>query len=83
MFVFIILGQACYELNNFNSIAWIVHGLVHPGVSRLTTVWQAVPKKFTEAFEELEELVSPKNNFAAYRNLTENAKSPIIPLVGK
>jgi hypothetical protein len=45
----------------------VISGLNISAVQRLRSTWEEIGSKYSSLYQELEELVSPNNNFAKYR----------------
>jgi len=55
------------NMNNFQSLGTILTALSQASISRLRSVWDRVSKYHLSLFHQMEELLSPKSNFSAYR----------------
>ncbi|KAJ3254360.1 hypothetical protein HK103_007242 [Boothiomyces macroporosus] len=82
---FISLAQQCLELNNLTAVTTIVAGLTMGPVGRLHKTWGALEDKFpklSEEYKALQELVSPKYQYANYRKCLKEMVPPAIPFLG-
>ncbi|KAJ1510423.1 hypothetical protein HMI55_006995 [Coelomomyces lativittatus] len=81
----VMFAQHCYELKNLNGLTGIMGGLGMGPVRRLTNMWNEFKKKFPKLDalnEKLSDLVSPKRQYANYRQFMKSATSPCIPYLG-
>ena len=67
------------KLKNFNGLMAIHAGLNFCEISRLKPLWKAMPERRTRIFEQVEELMSPLQNFTEYRNALSETTPPFIP----
>lgn len=79
------VGDNCRKLNNFNGVMEILAALGSCPVCRLQKAWHALPRKFLEMFQELEQIMSSIENFKEYRSRLEAlsiTKAPTVPYMG-
>ncbi|KAJ3129785.1 hypothetical protein HK098_000155 [Nowakowskiella sp. JEL0407] len=82
---FMQLALHCRDLNNYNGITGVVAGMSMAAVTRLKKTWQLVAEKFPkifEAYREVQDIVSPKSQYANYRKQLKNVQPPLIPFLG-
>ncbi|KAL6069552.1 hypothetical protein QOT17_007398 [Balamuthia mandrillaris] len=79
---FLRLASGCLDLRNFNSLMAIFAGLGHHSVRRLKIVWDMLPARYMQAWQELEELMSPIENFKNYREVLRASPLPVMPYIG-
>ncbi|TPX41838.1 hypothetical protein SeLEV6574_g05899 [Synchytrium endobioticum] len=79
---FIKIGKRCLDLQNFNSAMAIFSGLNTIAVSRLKKSWANVSSRVMSLYKELEDTLSYRGNYKAYRDLEHLAKPPLIPFFG-
>jgi hypothetical protein len=65
--LFIDAGDACYQLNNFNSLFEITTGLSAPCIRQLNTTWGLVSAASVEKYQVLMQVCSPEDNYRNYR----------------
>jgi len=76
---YIKIAQCCRKLNNFFGVQQIVCAFVSPAIVKLI---EAKKRIATTEFQELNDLVHPRQNFKKYRTALRHATPPIIPYVG-
>ncbi|KAJ1531195.1 Rap guanine nucleotide exchange factor 2, partial [Nowakowskiella sp. JEL0078] len=74
---FIAVAKVCRELNNFQTLLFIVSGLLSHPVQRLKKTWEGVTSKST--LTSLERLLDPTGNMKNYRKALNSSKQPTIP----
>lgn len=82
---FVTMAQHCRELNNLTGVTTIVAGLSMGPVSRLHKTWKSFESKAPKLMElckELQDLVSPKFQYANYRKILKEMTIPAIPFLG-
>ncbi|KAI8902868.1 ras guanine nucleotide exchange factor domain-containing protein [Globomyces pollinis-pini] len=82
---FITVAMHCKELNNLTAVTTIVAGLSMGPVGRLHKTWSYLEERFPkvrEAYKELQEIVSPKFQYANYRKCLKQLEPPAIPFLG-
>lgn len=77
---FIVIAKECMRYNNYNSSMALVTGLNVAAVQRLKHTWSLIPSQLLKTLRELEKLMHPHGNFAAYRE--SNKDPPCIPFFG-
>ncbi|TPX34923.1 hypothetical protein SmJEL517_g02593 [Synchytrium microbalum] len=79
---FIKVARKCLELQNFNSAMAIFSGLNTNSVSRMKKSWAGVSSRVMGFYKELEDTLSYRGNYKAYREMEHLAKPPLIPFFG-
>ena len=79
--MFIRLANCCRELNNFNSMFFIISGLDHNSVSRLKTTWDRVPSKYKRIMNEIKIYLNPMRNMGEYRALLRTVSESGVPCI--
>ncbi|KAI3639860.1 hypothetical protein MIR68_002174 [Amoeboaphelidium protococcarum] len=82
---FIQVAFECVKMRNYNSCFEIVAGLNMGSVSRMKHTWKALPKKYSDAWLQLNALVSSEGNYKVYRNtiaMYTNSGVPMVPYLG-
>ncbi|KAJ1562711.1 hypothetical protein HK096_004969, partial [Nowakowskiella sp. JEL0078] len=74
---FIAVAKICRELNNFQTLLFIVSGLLSNPVQRLKKTWEGVTNRSTLTL--LEKLLDPTGNMKNYRKALNSSKQPTIP----
>lgn len=72
-------------LRNFNSVASIMTALQNHSITRITNVWNNLPKKDHLLFEYLSRVIHPNNNYKVYRQklkkiIDESIQGTIVPI---
>ncbi|KAL3895971.1 MAG: hypothetical protein SGCHY_004374 [Lobulomycetales sp.] len=80
-------AQDCLRYSNYNTCFEIVAGLNMSAISRLKRTWKALPKKYLETWEYLNQIVSNESSYRAYRQTMRDVKEkfgeiPVLPYVG-
>ncbi|KNC54644.1 uncharacterized protein AMSG_01497 [Thecamonas trahens ATCC 50062] len=77
----ITLGKEFYDHRNFNGLMAVISGLNLASVQRLKKTWAGLPSKSLATLHQLEAVMSPKSNYAHYRDLLSDT-SPAVPFFG-
>src|SRR5271169_6292528 len=64
---FIHLATACLRLRNYATLTQIVMGLQSQHVANLTKTWEGLSPEDLKRWQDLEELVAPRKNWAKMR----------------
>jgi hypothetical protein len=78
---FVQVAEALLELRDFNALVAIMGGLNNASVSRLKKSISKMSSKFLQTFEDLNELVSGKENYRPMRLLWVQAEPPAVPFL--
>eukprot|EP01087_Luapelamoeba_hula_P021633 TRINITY_DN75_c4_g2_i3.p1 TRINITY_DN75_c4_g2~~TRINITY_DN75_c4_g2_i3.p1 ORF type:complete len:1301 (-),score=228.88 TRINITY_DN75_c4_g2_i3:392-4294(-) len=78
---FIRLALHLLHLNNFNGAMEIISGLNHSTIQRLKRVWAMLPRKMRDIWNNFDELMNPRQNFAIYRKQLEKRRKNSVPLL--
>eukprot|EP00158_Paraphelidium_tribonemae_P008238 Partr_v1_DN28523_c1_g1_i1_m73832 putative Son of sevenless homolog len=65
----IVIANEFRTHRNFNSLLALISGLNVAAVTRLKATWEGISPKSQKIYSELEEMVSPQNNFSKYREI--------------
>ncbi|KAI8611758.1 ras guanine nucleotide exchange factor domain-containing protein [Chytriomyces sp. MP71] len=76
---FIKIARECRDLNNFNTLGAIVHGLKRNIISKMTSAWNDLSAKHVDTFKELEALTDPSNGFGNFWTELKSCGAPLIP----
>jgi len=71
-----------YKISNFNACNEILMGLTMEPVFRLSQTWAHIKKKYPKyfrVFEEMQDLFSPRLNFALYKAALIKVAPPCLP----
>ena len=86
---FIHLAIACLRLRNYATLTQIVMGLQSQHVANLTKTWDGLSAEDLKRWQELEELVAPRKNWAKMRSAMDHSMleprqtgEGCIPLMG-
>jgi hypothetical protein len=83
---FIKLANQCYQLNNFNTPFEILAGLHSTGITRLYSVWESIPPKIKQMYNNLNQALSFQDNYKLYRGRVKQLQNPnqfpILPFIG-
>jgi hypothetical protein len=82
------VALSCYYLKNFNSLAAIIITLQNHILSRLTELWNELPDKYQNLFEDLKKIIHPSNNYKGYRYKisriledVDTKPTPVVPYI--
>lgn len=81
MQLFIQVAEELLELRDYNALVAVMGGLNNASVSRLKKSFGKVSSKLLTTFEELNELVSGKENYRPMRVLWAQAEPPAVPFL--
>jgi len=80
---FIKLAQCLYEpLHNFSTLMAVMAGISSAAVHRLKYTSEDVPKKWKEALESLQALMSSTKSYKNYRTALQRTSPPTVPYTG-
>ncbi|KAJ3260524.1 hypothetical protein HK103_000666 [Boothiomyces macroporosus] len=79
---FIAVADRCAALSNFNGLMAILAAFNTPHIARLHKSWESINTKYLDVLKALRNLMSPEENFKAYRAAIKNCTPPCIPFVG-
>lgn len=77
-----VLLQRCRVLNNFSTLMQIIAGLNSTPIHRLRRTWESVPQRHMLTLGQLNDIMSPTKNYAAYREMVRNLTPPCVPFLG-
>ncbi|CAG8566984.1 1701_t:CDS:2 [Paraglomus occultum] len=78
---YIAVADACWQLNNLNSMAAIVMALNSAPIHRLKKTWEHVNSKSVQTLEKLTQSVAPSRNFVRYREKLHSVNPPVVPFL--
>ena len=76
------VAGACLDLNNLNGVMTILSGLGGTCVYRLKHTWARVDPPLLQRLDHLKALMSPSQNYAAYRTYLKQLNPPCVPYIG-
>jgi len=76
------IGKHLLQLQNFNSLLAVYLALQNKQIKQMQVEWGSKTKKSLQALKQIESVMNPLNNFAAYRAYTKELHYPLIPCVG-
>jgi len=79
---FITIAYHCKKFNNFNTMMEIMGGLELSSIQRLKRTWAGLPSESVLIYEELTNLINPRQNFNHYRQALRTADPPMLPYIG-
>lgn len=79
---FIKIAGHLRSLNNLHGVMEIVTGLELCSVHRLSKTWKGLSSRKQALFRSLKELMSPADNYRAFRSNLHSLNPPCIPYIG-
>ncbi|KAG8811964.1 hypothetical protein FRC17_002261 [Serendipita sp. 399] len=79
---FLKVGRECLALNNLSTPRAMMGALESTPISRLKSVWAAVPQKHKIVFQEMHGLSDHNRNFRTYRERLRGTEAPAVPFLG-
>ncbi|KAJ3274607.1 hypothetical protein HDV01_002449 [Terramyces sp. JEL0728] len=79
---FIAVADRCAALSNFNGLMSILAAFNTTPIVRLHKSWESINPKYLEVLKALRNLMSPEENFKAYRAAIKSCNPPCIPFLG-
>ncbi|KAG8835243.1 hypothetical protein FRC18_000793 [Serendipita sp. 400] len=79
---FLKVGRECLALNNLSTPRAMMAALESTPISRLRSVWTAVPQKHKIVFQEMHGLSDHNRNFRTYRERLRRTEAPAVPFLG-
>tara|TARA_R110002050_G_scaffold22274_1_gene60861 strand:- start:555 stop:803 length:249 start_codon:yes stop_codon:yes gene_type:complete len=73
------LGQACFDLNNYNTLLAIISGLNCAAVNRLKYTKEEASSKAKSSFEDLKAKMSSDASYKSIRDILHAATPPVLP----
>lgn len=77
---FLVTARQCRLVQNFNGMYEIMRGLSLSPCQRLLKTWKALPASFKEMYQDMSNLLSPKDNYAAYRDDLRQSIGNVLPI---
>jgi len=78
----ILVAKKCSQLQNFNALFAIVSSLNFAAIVRLKLTWKALPERYLDMLESLNELCCVETHYLPYKKLISTLKPPMIPYLG-
>jgi len=78
---FLAISLELTRLNSFHTLMGVIAGVNRAGVGRLKAA-KSETSKYVKPFREVEELMSPKSNYSAYRQRLHSETPPCLPYLG-
>ena len=79
---FVKIAWECYTMNSFNVIQEIIAALNSASVGRLKLTWKELKPKTLALWARLQESLSQKQNYKAFRETLATCVPPCIPYLG-
>eukprot|EP01087_Luapelamoeba_hula_P022752 TRINITY_DN8235_c2_g1_i2.p2 TRINITY_DN8235_c2_g1~~TRINITY_DN8235_c2_g1_i2.p2 ORF type:complete len:430 (-),score=92.43 TRINITY_DN8235_c2_g1_i2:32-1321(-) len=79
--LFALVGEACLQIQNYQSAMQIYSGLNITPVQRLKPSWKGLSKKHQDAYDRLATFFDNSSNFKNYRDAVKACQAPAIPLL--
>ncbi|KAI8049329.1 ras guanine nucleotide exchange factor domain-containing protein [Thamnidium elegans] len=76
------VGDACLQLNNYNTLMAIRSALDSTSIARLKKTWEYVSGKYKTMWEPIYRATDSQRNFAEYRQRLKMAVAPCLPFLG-
>jgi len=74
--------DALLELNNFNSLYFVITALDSTASSHIKKTWELLPPKAWEKYDRAKKLAESSGNYRYLREAEKNAQLPMIPFLG-
>jgi len=76
------LGQACFDLRNYNTLLAVISGLNCAAVNRLKFTKEETSSKAKATFEDLKAKMSSDASYKSIREILHNGAPPALPYLG-
>eukprot|EP00211_Chloroparvula_japonica_P003962 CAMPEP_0119131810 /NCGR_PEP_ID=MMETSP1310-20130426/10655_1 /TAXON_ID=464262 /ORGANISM="Genus nov. species nov., Strain RCC2339" /LENGTH=717 /DNA_ID=CAMNT_0007122403 /DNA_START=151 /DNA_END=2304 /DNA_ORIENTATION=+ len=76
------LGQACFEMNNYNTLMAVIAGLNCAAVNRLKFTKEEASSKVKATFEDLKAKMSSDASYKSIREILHASEPPTLPYLG-
>lgn len=76
------VGDACLQLNNYNTLMAIRSALGSTSINRLKKTWEYVSVKYKSMWEPIHRATDSQRNFAEYRQRLKTTVAPCLPFLG-
>ncbi|CAO3665949.1 unnamed protein product [Umbelopsis ramanniana] len=76
------VGDACLQLQNYNTLMAIRSALDSTGVARLRRTWDLLSTRHKNTLETMRGATDTSRNFAKYRQRLKGAIAPCLPFLG-
>ncbi|KAI8636717.1 ras guanine nucleotide exchange factor domain-containing protein [Parasitella parasitica] len=76
------VGDACLQLNNYNTLMAIRSALDSTSIIRLRKTWEYMSPKYKTMWEPIYRATDSQRNFAEYRHRLKTTIAPCLPFLG-
>ncbi|KAI8368472.1 ras guanine nucleotide exchange factor domain-containing protein [Blakeslea trispora] len=76
------VGDACLQLNNYNTLMAIRSALDSTSIVRLKKTWDYISTKYRLIWEPIYKATDSQRNFAEYRHRLKTTVAPCLPFLG-
>ncbi|OAD00051.1 hypothetical protein MUCCIDRAFT_153874 [Mucor lusitanicus CBS 277.49] len=76
------VGDACLQLNNYNTLMAIRSALDSTSIARLRKTWDYMSMKYKAMWEPIYRATDSQRNFAEYRQRLKTTIAPCLPFLG-
>ncbi|KAK4512532.1 uncharacterized protein ATC70_003234 [Mucor velutinosus] len=76
------VGDACLQLNNYNTLMAIRSALDSTSIARLRKTWEYISLKYKAMWEPIYRATDSQRNFAEYRQRLKTTIAPCLPFLG-
>ncbi|KAI9486063.1 MAG: ras guanine nucleotide exchange factor domain-containing protein [Benjaminiella poitrasii] len=76
------VGDACLQLNNYNTLMAIRSALDSTSIARLKRTWDHLSVKYRTMWEPVYRATDSQRNFAEYRQRLKSTVAPCLPFLG-
>ncbi|RCH91014.1 hypothetical protein CU098_004780, partial [Rhizopus stolonifer] len=76
------VGDACLQLNNYNTLMAIRSALDSTSIARLKKTWDYLSMKYKLMWEPIYRATDSQRNFAEYRQRLKTTVAPCLPFLG-
>lgn len=76
------VGDACLQLNNYNTLMAIRSALDSTSIIRLKKTWEHLSSKYKMMWEPIHRATDSQRNFAEYRQRLKKTVAPCLPFLG-
>ncbi|KAI7905098.1 ras guanine nucleotide exchange factor domain-containing protein [Cokeromyces recurvatus] len=76
------VGDACLQLNNYNTLMAIRSALDSTSIARLKKTWDHLSVKYRAIWEPIYRATDSQRNFAEYRQRLKTTIAPCLPFLG-
>ncbi|KAI8976070.1 ras guanine nucleotide exchange factor domain-containing protein [Pilobolus umbonatus] len=76
------VGDACLQMNNYNTLMAIRSALDSTSIIRLKRTWEYLSSKYKTMWEPIHRATDSQRNFAEYRQRLKTTIAPCLPFLG-